>query len=284
MRALAGLDIDVRGGEIFGLLGPNGSGKSTTLKIILGLLYPSTGTVRVFGHSPRNVGIKARVGYLPEDSHFYNYLTPRETLDFYGKLFDLGRSSRKARIDELLEMVGLTHAANRPVGTFSKGMARRIGLAQALLNDPELLILDEPTSGLDPIGCRQVKDLMLTLAGRGKTIVLSSHLLADVEDVCDEIAILYNGKIHAHGTVKDLLVRQDCLRLTFPALPPEQIKTVLKIIRKKVGETPEVDHPSVDLESFFLDVIEKADDSSVYQSGASRAEGVAEYLKDIGER
>ncbi|NQT93022.1 MAG: ABC transporter ATP-binding protein, partial [Lentisphaerae bacterium] len=195
VRAVDGLNLDIMPGEIFGLLGPNGSGKTTTLKILLGLLFPTSGSLLVFNHSPRDVQTKSRIGYLPEESYLYKYLTPRETLDFYGKLFNIGRRERKRRIDELLEMVDLADAAHRVVGEFSKGMARRVGLAQALINDPELVILDEPTSGLDPIGCRQVKDLMLALAQRGKTIILSSHLLADVEDVCDRIAILYKGKV-----------------------------------------------------------------------------------------
>ncbi|MFC1498064.1 ABC transporter ATP-binding protein [Verrucomicrobiota bacterium] len=282
VRAVDKLSLEIRRGEIFGLLGPNGSGKSTTIKIILGLLYPSAGHVQVFGKSPRDVNTKARAGYLPEESYLYQYLTPVETLDFYGRLFDLSRDLRKRRIRELLEMTGLTHAANRPVGEFSKGMARRIGLAQALINDPELIILDEPTAGLDPIGCRQVKDLMLTLVKRGKTIILSSHLLADVEDVCDRIAILYNGKIRAQGSVNQLLQEKNSLRLTIPSLPPEKIKEVLKLVREKVGTEPEVDRSSFNLEKFFLKVIEEAHKTISEQSGVSRSEGIAEYLS-VGE-
>jgi len=278
VRALDGLDLKIRPGEIFGLLGPNGSGKSTTLKILLGLLYPSSGSVWVFDRSPRDVNIKARIGYLPEESYLYNYLTPRETLDFYGKLFDLNTKSRKERNKQLLDMVGLTHAANRAVGEFSKGMARRIGLAQALINDPELIILDEPTSGLDPIGCRQVKDLMLMLAKRGKTILLCSHLLADVEDICDRIAILHNGRIRAQGRVNQLLEEQDSLRLTMPCLPPETMKKILELVREKIGREPEVDHPKMDLEQFFLEVVEEAHKTASHESGVSRTEGMAEYL------
>lgn len=258
VRAVDSLDLEIRRGEIFGLLGPNGSGKSTTIKMLLGLLYPSSGRVRVFDRSPRDVNTKARIGYLPEESYLYNYLTARETLDFYGRLFDLGRHLRKERIEQLLDMAGLKQAANRAVGEFSKGMARRVGLAQALINDPELIILDEPTAGLDPIACRQVKDLMLTLAKRGKTIILSSHLLADVEDACDRIAILYNGKIRALGRVNQLLEEQDSLRLTMPSLPPEIMKNVLELIREKTGSKPEVDHHAMDLEQFFVKVVEEA--------------------------
>jgi len=278
VRAVDGLDLRAYRGEIFGLLGPNGSGKSTTLKILLGLLYPTSGTVRVLGSSPRDVNIKNDIGYLPEESYLYRYLTSHETLDFYGRLFDIDRRSRKERIEQLLEMVGLSHASKRPVGELSKGMARRIGLAQALINNPRLVILDEPTSGLDPTGSRQVKDLMLTLAKRGKTIILSSHLLADVEDVCDHMAILYNGKIRAHGSVKDLLEKHVAVRLTMPSLPPEKMKQVLAVIKEKIGCEPEVDRPSMNLEQFFLEVVEEAHKTSTHTSGVSRAEGVASYL------
>lgn len=279
VRAVDGLNLEIRRGEIFGLLGPNGSGKSTTIKILLGLLHATSGSVLVLGSSPRDVATKARIGYLPEESYLYNYLTPFETLDFYGSLFDLDRNTRRERIEQLLEMTGLKHAAGRSVGEFSKGMARRVGLAQALINDPELVILDEPTSGLDPVGCRQVKDLMLTLAKRGKTIILSSHLLADVEDVCDRIAILYNGSIRAQGSVNQLLEKQESVRLTLPSLSPEVMRRVLELVRKEAGREPQVDHPSMDLEQFFLEVVEKANRMASQHSGAAPTDMMADYLK-----
>jgi ABC-2 type transport system ATP-binding protein len=195
-RAVDNVDFEIRRGEIFGLLGPNGSGKSTTIKMLLGLLYPTRGHIEVFGHSPRDVQTKAQIGFLPEESYLYRYLNPGETLDFFGSLFQLDQADRRNRAEQLIEMVGLNQARTRTVGEFSKGMQRRIGLAQALINDPELVILDEPTAGLDPIGCREVKDLILALARRGKTVILSSHLLADVEDVCDRVVIYYGGRIH----------------------------------------------------------------------------------------
>ena len=204
-RAVDNVDFDVRRGEVFGLLGPNGSGKSTTVKLLLGLLNPTKGHIEVFGHSPRHVQTKSRIGYLPEESYLYRYLNSRETLDFFGNLFQLSKADRNNRTEQLLEMVGLSQTHTRSVGEFSKGMQRRIGLAQALINDPDLVILDEPTSGLDPIGCREVKDLIVALARRGKTVILSSHLLADVEDVCNRVVIYYGGKIQAAGTLKDLL-------------------------------------------------------------------------------
>ena len=203
--AVDGIDFEIRRDEIFGLLGPNGSGKSTTIKMILGLLHRTKGALSVFGTEPTDVAVKRRIGYLPEESYMYRFLTPVETLDFYGKLFGLARQVRRRRAAELLEMVGMSHAANRPVGEFSKGMARRLGVAQALINDPDLLILDEPTSGLDPLGSRQVKDLILDLGRRGKTILLSSHQLDDVQDVCDRMVILYGGRIRSEGTVDQLL-------------------------------------------------------------------------------
>jgi len=258
VRAVNGISLDVCSGEIFGLLGPNGSGKSTTIKSLLGLLSPTAGSVRVFGLSPRDVMTKRDIGYLPEESYLYRHLTARETLDFYGQLFGLDRYTRRKRIEELLEMVGLTESADRPVGEFSKGMARRVGLAQALINDPRLIVLDEPTSGLDPIGCRQVKDLMLTLCRGGKTILLTSHLLADVEDVCNRIAILYRGNIIAQGRVGDLLRESEKVRVTFSSLSTGQMEELLAAIRDKTGDTPDVDHPAMDLERFFLDVIARA--------------------------
>src|SRR4030095_3281761 len=195
-RAVDDVDFQVRRGEVFGLLGPNGSGKSTTVKLILGLLYPTRGHIEVFGKSPRHVATKSRIGYLPEESYLYRYLNSHETLDFFGNLFHLAPEDRRQRTEQLLDMVGLTQTRTRTIGEVSKGMQRRIGLAQALINDPDLVFLDEPTAGLDPIGCREVKDVILALARRGKTVILSSHLLSDVEDVCDRVVLYYGGKIH----------------------------------------------------------------------------------------
>ena len=189
-KAVNDIDFEIGQGEVVGLLGPNGSGKSTTVKMLLGLLYPTGGRLTVLGRSPRAVETKREIGYLPEDSYLYKYLTAEETLDFFGSLFSLSRADRRNRIDQLLDMVGMSHARHRRVGEFSKGMARRIGLAQAMINDPAFLILDEPTSGLDPLGCKEVKDLILTLKARGKTVLITSHLLSDIEDVCDRVIIL----------------------------------------------------------------------------------------------
>ena len=278
VRAVNDISFTVNQGEVFGLLGPNGSGKSTTIKMLLGLLYPTSGQLRVLGRSPRDVKAKSRIGYLPEESYLYPYLTSKETLTFYGMLFDLPAGERRERQEQLLEMIGLRHARNRQVGEFSKGMARRIGLAQALINDPDLVILDEPTSGLDPIGCRQVKDLIQALAKRGKTILLSSHLLADVEDVCDRVAILYNGRVQALGTINELLEQRQQYRVTVPELPPAAMQRILAVVRAEMGSEPTVDHPRRDLEQFFLEVVEKARRGTTEASGVGPAAGVARYL------
>jgi ABC-2 type transport system ATP-binding protein len=279
-RAVDNVDFEVRRGEVFGLLGPNGSGKSTTVKLLLGLLNPTRGHIEVFGHSPRHVQTKSRIGYLPEESYLYRYLNSRETLDFFGNLFQLSKGERDHRAEQLLEMVGLGKTQTRAVGEFSKGMQRRIGLAQALINDPDLVILDEPTAGLDPIGCREVKDLIIALARRGKTVILSSHLLSDVEDVCDRVVIYYGGKIQAAGTLKELLAEPDTLRITTPVLPRETLEKVLAIIRRDIttGEV-RVDNPTQNLESYFLDVVAKARAAAAETSGAQSGARVAEYLR-----
>lgn len=283
-RAVDDVDFDVRRGEVFGLLGPNGSGKSTTVKMLLGLLYPTKGHIEVFGHSPRHVATKSRIGYLPEESYLYRYLNSRETLDFFGNLFHLDKKERINRAEQLLEMVGLSQTRTRAVGEFSKGMQRRIGLAQALINDPDLVILDEPTSGLDPIGCREIKDLILALARRGKTVILSSHLLSDVEDVCDRVVIYYGGKVQALGTLKELLTKPDTLRITTPVLPRATMERVLEIIRKDIstGEV-RVDNPTQNLESYFLEVVEKAKQAAAQTSGAQSGARVAAYLRGDAE-
>ncbi|HEY1663848.1 MAG TPA: ABC transporter ATP-binding protein [Verrucomicrobiae bacterium] len=279
-RAVDNIDFEVKRGEVFGLLGPNGSGKSTTVKLLLGLLNPTKGHLEVFGHSPRHVQTKARIGYLPEESYLYRYLNSRETLDFFGNLFHLSKGERENRTTQLLEMVGLGMTQTRPVGEFSKGMQRRIGLAQALINDPDLVILDEPTAGLDPIGCREVKDLILALARRGKTVILSSHLLSDVEDVCDRVVILFGGKIRAAGALKELLVQPDSLRITTPLLPRPTLEKVLEIIRRDIttGEV-RVENPTQNLESYFLDIVAKAREAAHETSGAQSGARVAAYLR-----
>lgn len=278
-RAVDQVNFEVRRGEVFGLLGPNGSGKSTTVKLLLGLLHPTRGHIEVFGHSPRHVATKRRIGYLPEESYLYRYLDSGETLSFFGSLFDLPKEERQRRAEQLLEMVGLNQVRYRTVGEFSKGMQRRIGLAQALINDPDLIILDEPTSGLDPIGCREVKDLILALARRGKTVILSSHLLADVEDVCDRVVIYYGGRIQAMGSLQELLATPDSVRITTPTLSRQTLSRVLEIIRADVeADKVRVDVPAQNLESYFLGVVMRARESATATSGATSGSQVAAYL------
>ena len=277
-RAVDNVDFEIRRGEVFGLLGPNGSGKSTTIKMILGLLYPSKGHLSVFGKSARDVQTKARIGYLPEESYLYKFLDAGETLDFFGSIFRLDSDQRRQRTEQLIQMVGLNQARTRTVGEFSKGMQRRIGLAQALINNPELVILDEPTAGLDPIGCREVKDLILTLARRGTTVILSSHLLSDVEDVCDRVVIYYGGKIQAQGTLRELLASPDEVRITSPILTRETTEKVLAILRAEAGDKVRLDNPTQNLESYFLGVVERAR-KLAETSGATSGNAVAEYLR-----
>ncbi len=283
-RAVDTVNFEVRRGEVFGLLGPNGSGKSTTIKMLLGLLYPTKGHIEIFGHSPRHVKTKARIGYLPEESYLYKYLDSRETLDFFGNLFQIPPEQRDQRTEQLLEMVGLNQVRSRTVGEFSKGMQRRIGLAQALINDPDLVILDEPTAGLDPLGCREVKDVILALKNRGKTVILSSHLLSDVEDVCDRVVIYYGGKIQADGTLKELLTERSSVRITFPSLPREAMENILGTIRRDVAaDRIQLDNPTQNLESYFLGVVNRARASEQNTSGATSGSQVAEYLRGSAE-
>ncbi len=280
-RAVNSIDFAIRQGQVFGLLGPNGSGKSTTVKMILGLLYPTRGMLKVFGEEPRDVDMKSRIGYLPEETYLYRYLTAMETLDFFGALFGLSVEKRRERGVQLLEMVGLSHSVDRPVGEFSKGMARRIGLAQALVNDPDLIILDEPTSGLDPIGCREVKDVIRLLASRGKTVILCSHLLADVQDVCDEVVVLYGGKIQASGTLKEILREEDKTRVVAPRLSEstvQELRQWLSAHGVKDLDQVLIDNPSRDLEDFFLDVVRQAQAQSVDTAGAHSGGEIPAYL------
>ena len=281
-RAVDNVDFEIRRGEVFGLLGPNGSGKSTTIKLLLGLLYPTKGHITVFGQSPRDVATKARIGYLPEESYLYRFLNPAETLDFFGSLFQIDSAERRRRAEQLIEMVGLNQARSRTIGEFSKGMQRRIGIAQALINDPDLVILDEPTAGLDPLGCREVKDLIRALAQRGKTVILSSHLLSDVEDVCDRAVIYYGGRIQAQGPLHQLLAKPDSVRITAPVLSRETTEKVLNLIRAEVGDTVRLENPTQNLESYFLGVVEAAR-RQAETSGATSGNRVAEYLRAPGD-
>jgi len=280
-KAVDNLSFHIEKGELFGLLGPNGSGKSTTIKLILGLLNRTRGRLTVFDRDPHDVSVKKYIGFLPEESYLYRYLNSRETLDYYGRLFGLERATRRKRIEELLEWVGLSQVAHRPVGEFSKGMMRRIGLAQALINDPDFLILDEPTSGLDPIGTKQVKDLLLELRSRGKTILLSSHLLADVEDVCDRMAILYGGRIRAEGTANELLTDSTHTVLQIPRIKHEDtITKIEQVLMQTEGVSIEsVTQPRQKLESLFISIVEEAKLEQAATSGALHGGETASFLR-----
>ena len=205
VEAVKSVSFTVAEGDVFGFLGPNGAGKTTTIKALAGLIRPSAGAVRVLGGSPFDIAVKARVGFLPEQPYFYDYLKASELLDVFGRIFGIPAVERRRRIAELLELVGLSHAADRTLRKYSKGMQQRVGIAQALLNDPALVILDEPMSGLDPIGRKEVADIIVSLKSRGKTVFFSSHILTDIERLCDRVAILDHGVLKASGPLSDLL-------------------------------------------------------------------------------
>jgi len=255
VRALKSLDLQVRRGEIFGLLGPNGSGKTTTIKLLLGLLFPTGGEALIFGRPATDVSKNERIGYLPEESYLYKFLNAEETLDFYGRLFDMPASVRRQRTEALIDRVGLRWAKRRQLKEYSKGMTRRIGLAQALINEPELIVLDEPTSGLDPIGTREMKDLILKLRDEGKTVLMCSHLLADVQDVCDRIAILHQGELKELGRVDTLLKVRDVTEIRTTALSDEAKAEIDAVVRRHNGSVLHVDNPTTTLEELFLSIV-----------------------------
>ncbi len=255
VRALQALDLEVHRGEVFGLLGPNGSGKTTTIKLILGLLFPTSGEAVVLGRQATDVGKNERIGYLPEESYLYRFLNAEETLDFYARLFDMPAETRRQRVDALIKQVGLDQARRRQLQEYSKGMTRRIGLAQALINDPDLILLDEPTSGLDPIGTREMKDMILRLKDEGKTIVMCSHLLADVQDVCDRIAILYQGELKQLGRVDQLLTVEDVTQIRARGLSAAGQQEVRDVIARHQGEVLEMNNPTTTLEELFLSIV-----------------------------
>ncbi len=251
VTAVRDLDLQIPSGTIFGLLGPNGSGKTTTLKMLTGLLHPSAGCVRVLGGAPRDRATRRRLGYLPETTGMYPYLSARDMLLFHAGLFGMSASEARRQADALLDTTGLAAAANRPVGEFSQGMTRRLGLAQSLINDPELLILDEPTAGLDPAGCRLVKDLLRERAAKGKTVIISSHLLADIEDICAAVCILHNGCLIAGGPLSEMLEQRGQTRFTAADISPAHQAEIQQAFRRVTGQPATVDHPRLKLETFF---------------------------------
>ena len=222
VKVLDNLSLWVQPGEVYGYLGANGAGKTTTLKLLLNLLRPSSGRIWVMGRPAKDVNVRAKVGFLPENPYFYDYLTAREFLRFYGQLFGLPRGILAFRVDELLEMTGLTRSRDMPLRSYSKGMIQRVGIAQALINDPELVILDEPMSGLDPVGRKEIRDIILRLKDNGKTVFFSTHILSDAEQLCDRVGILLGGKLVREGTLEDLLAEQvQGIEVTVEALAAE---------------------------------------------------------------
>jgi ABC-2 type transport system ATP-binding protein len=270
VTALDDLNLTINRGEVFGLLGPNGSGKSTTIKLLLGLIFPTRGSARVLGKPVGDPEINARVGFLPEESYLYKFLNGEETLRFYGKLFKLSRRELKDRVPMLLDAVGLDKKARRrKLREYSKGMARRIGLAQALINDPDLVVLDEPTTGLDPIGTREMKDLIASLKEQGKTVILCSHLLADVEDVCDRVTILFRGKMQTLGQVGELLQVRDVTQLEAAGLSESQQAELRQFVQKLGVDDARLTHPRTTLEDLFIRIVrENTGQGTSYTSSA----------------
>jgi ABC-2 type transport system ATP-binding protein len=258
VQAVKSLSMDVVQGEVFGLLGPNGSGKTTTMKMLLGLLFPTSGEMTILGKPASDVSKNERIGYLPEESYLYRFLNADETLDFYGRLFNMTAGERARRSDELIEMVGLGKARRRQLKEYSKGMTRRIGLAQALINDPDLVLLDEPTSGLDPIGTREMKDLIKQLKAQGKTVVLCSHQLADVQDVCDRIAVLFQGELKVLGRVDELLELRDEMQIRTSTLSEAAMADVRAVLAKHNVNDVEFSRPRADLEQLFLRTVRES--------------------------
>lgn len=284
VHALKSLDIEVQKGEIFGLLGPNGSGKSTTIKLILGLLFPTSGRVLVFDKDATETRKNERIGYLPEESYLYKFLTAEETLDFYGRLFDMSGEDRRRRVEELIKLVGLEHARHRQLREYSKGMTRRVGLAQALINDPDLIMLDEPTTGLDPIGTREMKDLILNLRDQGKTVLLCSHQLADVQDVCDRVAILHQGELKELGRVSELLKVQDVTEVHARGLSEEAKTEIAELIRRHGGEVESIDNPTATMEDLFLNIVRESESRPGARRLSTASEPAADTSKDSGKQ
>jgi ABC-2 type transport system ATP-binding protein len=261
--ALDHLDLRVEKGAVFGILGPNGSGKSTTMKLILGLIRPTAGRAFIFGKPCDKIESRLHVGFLPENPYFYPFLSGEETLWFYGKISGLSKTDLVRRVPELLDLVGLTEAKDRALAGYSKGMLQRIGLAQALVHDPELLLLDEPTAGVDPIGSREIRDLILHLKSRGKTVLLSSHLLEQVQDVCDRVCILHRGRKVLDGKLAEMISDQDRLNVVIEGWPDASHQELRAFIEQRGGRVVSLGHPQTTLESLFLNTVKDREMSAV---------------------
>lgn len=268
VKALDNLNLEVYRGEIFGIIGPNGSGKTTAIKILLGLLFPTSGRAYVLGKEPTNVQIKYKVGFLPEESYLYHFLNADETLDFYASIFKIPHREKKRRINELLSFLGLDNARKRKIREYSRGMARKVALAQALINDPDVVFLDEPTSGLDPISSKQIKDLILELRENGKTVFLSSHLLTDVQTICDRVAILHEGKLRVCGKMTDLVTDKKITKMVFKDMSAEERQKFIEVA-KSMGHNISIEFAQYSLEEVFLKEITKSRDEQY--SGDNKA-------------
>ncbi|HTL51220.1 MAG TPA: ABC transporter ATP-binding protein, partial [Planctomycetota bacterium] len=274
--SLSNLNLNIYEGEVFGLMGPNGSGKSTTIKLLLGLIHPTSGTVKVMNQPPTNVDVKKYIGYLPEETYLYRFLNARETLRFYGRLHAIPEATLKTRIEELIELVNLGHAGDRPMGQFSKGMGRRLGLAQALINDPQFVIFDEPTSGLDPIGIAEVKHLIVKLKQRGKTVLLSSHLLDQMEEVCDRITMLHLGVTRVDAKpVGEVLSDRTTYTIEAHNISPATLTAVRELIQREGGQVPSVGNSRRSLENLFLNIVKGEEDEELAPGAAPTPPSVA---------
>jgi ABC-2 type transport system ATP-binding protein len=260
--AVRDLNLQVEPGQIYGLLGPNGSGKSTTLKIILGLVTPTRGRAHIFGRESARVASRESVGFLPESPYFYKYLTGEETLRFYGKLCGLRGADLKNRVEEMLALVGLTNARKRRLGGYSKGMLQRIGLAQAIIQEPALLVLDEPTAGVDPAGAREIRDLILDLKKRGITVLLSSHLLGQVQEICDRVGILANGLLVREGALSDLLGVENQTQLILENASTELVDEIGALVARSGARIIERGRPRTSLERLFLEETKSPDENA----------------------
>jgi len=254
VTAVKDLSLTVEPGQVYGLLGPNGSGKSTTMKIVLGLVSPTSGRTEIFGRDSDTVESREDVGFLPENPYFYKYLTGEETLHFYGKLCGLSRSKIRERSKELLKLVGLENAADRRLGGYSKGMLQRIGLAQAMIQEPRLLVLDEPTAGVDPAGSREIRDLILDFKHRGITVLLCSHLLEQVQEICDRVGILDHGVLIREGKLTDLISIESQTEIILENAPPALLAEIRSLVARSSAQVIEERKPQKTLERYFLDV------------------------------
>ena len=263
LRAVDDLCLEVGDNEIFGLLGPNGSGKSTTIKIILGLLEASKGTCEIYGRPSKLVDARRSVGFLPEAPYFYRYLTGRELVRYYARICMVSRVKIDSAVDSVIKLVGMTEAADRRVGTYSKGMLQRIGLAQSLVHDPQLVILDEPTAGVDPVGSAAIAEIVRELKRRGKTVLLSSHLLAQIEGLCDRVAILHRGKLVREGRIDDLVEEKDAESLVVQGLSAEGRAVVEAEIKAQGGRLARVEKPRLSLDAYFLKEVHESENEHV---------------------